>query len=159
MSEIAKNSRAVRCTCGNVEFNAIGDPIVSVVCYCDDCQAGGHTIEALPNAQAVVDPDGGTPFDNYRKDRFRCVKGEPLLKNHKIRDDSPTNRVVATCCNSMMMMTFDDSKHWIPVHRARLQGTNSPLQMRIATKFKPEGSVIPMTYQAIQVIPSNLWQS
>jgi hypothetical protein len=41
------------CSCGGVELNAVGRPIVSAVCYCDDCQRGSAQIEALPNASAV----------------------------------------------------------------------------------------------------------
>jgi len=65
------------------------------------------------------------------------------MKGHKIRQKSATNRVVATCCNSPMMLNFDDSKWWISVYRARFQGDLPPLEMRICTKFKPEKSDIP----------------
>ena len=40
------------CACGRVELEAFGKPIVSTVCYCDDCQKGADQIEALPNAWA-----------------------------------------------------------------------------------------------------------
>ena len=88
------------CACGSVEVKALGKPIVSAACYCDDCQKGAAQLEALPNAPAVRDPGGGTAYVLYRKDRFECSKGAELLKSHKLKDISPTNRVVATCCNS-----------------------------------------------------------
>ena len=68
------------CACGSVELQASGTPIVGVVCYCDDCQEGGRRIEALAKAGPVQDPDGGTAYLLYRKDRLECVKGAPLLK-------------------------------------------------------------------------------
>jgi glycosidase len=43
-------TRHSSCTCGRVRCQAIGAPIVSLVCYCDDCQEGARNIEALPNA-------------------------------------------------------------------------------------------------------------
>ena len=130
------------CSCGSVELEAIGAPITSVVCYCDDCQEGSRQIEALPNARAVRDPDGGTAYVLYRKDRVQCSRGSHLLQRHKIKEKSATNRLFATCCNSAMFMAFDDARHWVPVYRARLQGDVTSLQMRICTKFAPEKSDI-----------------
>ena len=81
-------------------------PILSVVCYCDDCQKGGREIESLPNAARVLDADGGTPYLSYRDDRFSCVSGANLLVGYKIKDSAPTQRFVASCCNSGMFLKF-----------------------------------------------------
>ena len=64
--------RTSSCACGRVRFEAVGAPILSAVCYCDDCQAGGRQIEELPSAARVLDADGGTPYLSYRDDRFSC---------------------------------------------------------------------------------------
>jgi hypothetical protein len=130
------------CSCGSVELKVFGAPIVGSVCYCDDCQTGSRQIEALPNAGPVRDPDGGTAYILYRKDRIECAKGGALLKNYKIKESSATNRVVATCCNSAMFMSFDKGPFWVAAYRARFQGDPPPLQMRICTKFKPENVVL-----------------
>lgn len=143
MSETPRNHATARCSCGSVELEAIGAPIVSAVCYCDDCQEGSRLIEALPNARPVRDPDGGTAYLVYRKDRVKCSRGTQFLQGHKIREKSPTNRVVATCCNSAMFLNFDDGKHWVDIYRARFQGDIPPLQMRIFTKFKAENADMP----------------
>ena len=90
------------CSCGRVELTAVGRPIVTSVCYCDDCQKGGEQIEALPGAGAVRDPDGGTAYILYRKDRIAYTRGADLLKGYKLKATSATNRVVAACCNSAM---------------------------------------------------------
>ena len=130
------------CACGSVEVKALGKPIVSAACYCDDCQKGAAQLEALPNAPAVRDPGGGTAYVLYRKDRFACSKRAELLKPHKLKDISPTNRVVATCCNSAMFVNFDRGPHWISAYRARFHGDLPPLQARICTKFKPDSIVL-----------------
>jgi hypothetical protein len=143
MSRTLKKATIVRCSCGSVELEAIGAPIASVVCYCDDCREGSRQIEALPNAHPVQDPDGGTAYVLYRKDRVKCSRGALLLKGHKIREKSATNRVVATCCNSAMLLNFDDGKHWVDVYRVRFRGDVPPLQMRVCTRFKPEGGDVP----------------
>lgn len=131
------------CACGSVELTASGAPIASSVCYCADCQTGARQIEALPGAGAVSDPDGGTPYLLYRKDRIACSKGAALLKNYKIKQASVTNRVVATCCNSAMFVNFDKGPFWVSAYRARFKGDVPPLQMRMCTKFKPRAVVLP----------------
>jgi hypothetical protein len=123
------------CACGSVELQVSGTPIVGVVCYCDDCQEGGRRIAALAKAGPVQDPDGGTAYLLYRKDRLECVKGAPLLKGLKLKEKSPTNRVVATCCNSAMVLNFDDGKPWVSVYRRQLAGDVPPPTMRICTRF------------------------
>jgi hypothetical protein len=132
-----------RCACGSVEYEAAGAPILGVACYCDDCREGARRIEALANAPSVGDPDGGVAYVLFRKDRVRCTRGHDLLQGHKLQPKSDTNRVVATCCNSAMAMTFDDSKHWVPVYRSRVQGTPPPIDMRICTRFAPEDGKVP----------------
>ena len=143
MSEPPKHHTTARCSCGGVELEAIGTPITSVVCYCDDCQEGSFQIESLPNARPVLDHDGGTPYVLYRKDHVTCSRGAELLMNHKIRDKSASSRVVATCCNSAMYLKFDDGRHWVSMYRAGFQGAVPPLQMRICTKFKPASGDAP----------------
>ncbi|MGH7003320.1 MAG: GFA family protein, partial [Alphaproteobacteria bacterium] len=125
-----------------VELTLTGTPILSAVCYCDDCQAGARLIEALPQAGRVCDADGGTAYLLYRKDRVRCARGVQHLKDYKIKAASPTSRVVATCCNSGLYLNFSKG-HWLSLYRGRFQGEGPPVEMRVCTKFKPEGSVIP----------------
>ncbi len=137
------NSMTASCSCGSVELEITGPPIATVVCYCDDCQEGARQLEALPNASAVRDPDGGTALVACRKDRVKCSKGASLLKSHKIRQTSVTNRVVAGCCGSAMVLNFDDAKHWVDVYRSRIRQNAPPVEMRICTRFKPANVEIP----------------
>ena len=130
------------CSCGGVELKALGRPIVSATCYCKDCQKGADQIEALPSASTVRDPDGGTAYILYRKDRIECTKGAELMRSYKLRETSVTNRVVATCCNSAVFMNFDRGPHWVSVYRARFREEVPPLQLRICTRFKPDGVVL-----------------
>jgi len=139
----AKSGRMARCRCGAVEIEAIGAPIVSSVCYCADCQEGSLQIEALPDAGRVRDEDGGTAYLLFRKDRIHCSKGAGLLKNHKINAHSATNRVVATCCNSAMLMNFDKGPFWVCAYRARFPDALPPLDMRICTRSRPKDVAVP----------------
>jgi hypothetical protein len=134
---MSESNITARCACGQVVLAMHGAPIVSVACYCDDCQTGARKIEALPNAAPVKNSDGGTSYLAFRKDRMECSRGQEHLQSLKIRPDSATKRVVATCCNSAMYLGFDDRKHWVDVYHLRVQGAVPPIQMRICTRYKP----------------------
>jgi hypothetical protein len=137
--------RTARCRCGSVRLESVGEPIVSAVCYCEDCQAGGRRIEALPGAVAVLDPDGGTPLLTWRDDRFACVEGAGLLVGYKLSDAAPTQRFVASCCNSAMFLKFAPG-HWTSSYRARFDGTPPPIEMR--TKTARRHSDLPLLQDA-----------
>jgi hypothetical protein len=134
---------SAQCSCGAVALTLSGTAIGSFACYCDTCQEGSRRIESLPDAPPVREPDGGTAYVLYRKDRVTYAKGKELLKDFTLVQNPKTNRVVASCCNSAMLMRFDDARHWIPVYRARL-GSHAPaIQMRICTRFTPVDVTIP----------------
>jgi hypothetical protein len=144
-----------RCGCGRVEVLAAGVPITSTVCYCDDCQAGARQIEALPNAGRVREPDGGVGYLVYRKDRVRIQRCAALLTAYKIREKSATSRMVATCCNAAVILTFDDSKHWVNLFRSRIVGTAPPVQLHICTKYRA-AHVVDATVPAFSGYPARL---
>jgi len=109
-----------------------------VACYCDDCQQGARQIEALSGATAVLDADGGTAYVLYRKDRFECTRGRELLRVLRLKDSSPTRRVVAGCCNSPMYLDFEKG-HWVNVFRPRLGAGPPRVQMGIQGRFRRSG--------------------
>jgi hypothetical protein len=145
-------AKSVRCACGAVEVEAQGPPIAGVVCYCDDCQTAAQQIEAMQNAPPFRGRDGGTPLIVYRKDRMRYVRGRDRLQRIKLSEGSATNRWVASCCNSAMMLDFDDGKHWVDIYRARFVRDPPPIEMRVCTKFatggidNPEGLPVARRY-------------
>lgn len=158
-SEMAGDHQTIRissCACGRVRCQAIGAPILTAVCYCDDCQAGGRQIENLPDAVHVLDDDGGTPYLSYRDDRFSCVSGADLLVGYKIRDRAPTQRFVASCCNSGMFLKFKPG-HWVSAYRARFLGDLPPIEMRTQTKFRLAETPIPRDAPSYQRFPMKLF--
>jgi len=134
--------RNTSCACGKVRFRAEGEPIVSLVCYCDDCQKGAVQLEALQGAPPFREPDGGTPYLAYRDDRFRCVAGEDLLTDYRLGERAPTRRVAASCCNSALYLKFGPG-HWVSAYRARFEGDPPPPQMRTQTKFRRSDQPLP----------------
>ena len=130
------------CRCGQVAFEITGKPFMSVVCHCESCQEAGGQFEQLPAAEAVLDAYGGTGFALARKDRVRCLKGSEKLQEHRLKPDSPTRRVLATCCNSPMFLEFKKG-HWLSMYRDRLPDGAAPLEMRVMTRDKREGVELP----------------
>jgi hypothetical protein len=110
----------------------------------------------LNNAPPILGADGGTAYVLYRKDRINYSKGTGLLKALTVDEKSPTSRVVATCCNSAMVMRLGDPMHWVPMYRARFQSDIPPLQWRICTKFKPPNAEIPKDVPSSSMYPPRL---
>ena len=144
----------VRCSCGQVEIQALGEPIYSLVCYCDDCQKGAEAVEVLTGARPVREADGGTPYSLYRKDRVKIVRGREFIKPYKVRGESPTRRNVATCCNSAVILDFDNWQPWVSLYHTALVGRQRPpIQMRIFTKYAPSPDAIPKDIPAYRTFP------
>jgi len=120
------------CQCGKVVFGAALAPILVASCHCADCQRAGQAFEKMPAAAPVLDADGGTPFVVYRKDRITCAQGREHLAECRLKPDSPTRRVFATCCNSAMFLDFTKG-HWLSLYRDRFGDGAPSVEMRIMT--------------------------
>jgi len=138
-----RQSLIITCRCREVEIALQGDPIASTACYCNDCQAGGRMIEALPDAPPIRTADGGTPYLLYRNDRIRTVKGADLLDPIKLKPDTATNRIVATCCNTGLYVGFDRGPHWVSVYALRAGEDAPSVEQRMQLKHAPDRSLIP----------------
>ncbi|MDB5923931.1 MAG: hypothetical protein JWN13_2867, partial [Betaproteobacteria bacterium] len=55
-----------------------------------------------------------------------------------LKPDSPTRRVVATCCNSAMFLDFTKG-HWLSMFRNRFPTGAPAVEMRIMTKERRVG--------------------
>ena len=130
------------CQCGQTAVGVIGAPIVSAVCYCENCQAAGHAFERADGAARTVGADGGTEYCLYRKDRVTVIRGGEYLQEHRLTPDSKTRRVVATCCSAPMFLDFTQG-HWLSVYRSRLPAVVQPPQMRVMTSDRPAGVTLP----------------
>jgi hypothetical protein len=121
-----------------VKFEAVGPPIRTGSCFCASCQEAGGQFEQLASAPPVLDPDGGTGMILYRKDRVQCVMGLEYLAERRLKHDSRTRRVVATCCNSAMFLDFTKG-HWLSMFRNRFPAGAPPLEMRVMTRERRAG--------------------
>ncbi len=84
-------------------------------------------------------PLAGRPLFYTAKDRVRCTAGQDHLEEHRIKPESPTRRVLATCCNSAMFLDFTKG-HWLSIFRNRFAQGAPPLEMRVMTKAWRSGA-------------------
>src|ERR1700730_6302664 len=75
------------CRCGKVKLEAVGRQILPAPYYGASCQEAGSRFEHLASAPPVLNPDGGTDYVLYRKDRVQCVTGQEDLEEHRLKPD------------------------------------------------------------------------
>ncbi len=132
----AAERHLLRCKCGAVECVGQGAPILTVVCYCDDCQAAARELEALPGAPTMLDPDGGTALTLFRASKFAASLGADNLVPHKLTPKSNTSRMVASCCNSALYLAFEKGPHWVSTLSSRLVGEAPLPRYRVMTRYR-----------------------
>lgn len=137
---MAKSSQPMTasCRCGQVRFTITGAPIMHVACYCASCRTAGRGFEQTVGLPPVVAEDGGTDLVLYRKDRVAAATGAGGLSEHRLKPESPTRRMVATCCDTPMLLEFTKG-HWLSLYRGRLPDEIPALEMRVMTQDKPAG--------------------
>ena len=88
MSEVHEQKHNGHCLCGNVSYEATGDPVIVAHCHCDDCQrltGSGHSTGAMypvgqvklqgPTAEYQLTSESGN-----RVTRVCCPScGSPIL--------------------------------------------------------------------------------
>jgi hypothetical protein len=64
--------------------------------------------------------------------------GQEHLEEYRLKPESPTRRVIATCCNSAMFLDFTRG-HWLSMFRNRFGTDAPPVEMRVMTKERRPG--------------------
>ncbi|UDL91539.1 hypothetical protein LGH82_10015 [Mesorhizobium sp. PAMC28654] len=131
----------VTCVCGAVCIETTGTPILGAVCHCNSCRTAGRELDIRSKAAPIVDASGGTAVVLWRKDRLKCVRGADLLQAHRLNPESPTRRMVASCCGTPMFTDFTKG-FWLTIYRDRLPDAPPP-SVRVMTGDVPEGMSIP----------------
>ena len=132
----------LQCACGQVRFTVDRGPMLSVECCCSSCRTTGGVMEKLPGAPRIVGPNGATHLVLYRKDRIHFTKGTALLKEYRLKPESPTRRIVANCCNTPICLDFTKG-HWLSLYSCLWPAhTLPPIQMRTMTSDALEGTIL-----------------
>jgi hypothetical protein len=104
------------CRCGATAFSTVGSPITVATCHCESCKAAAHQF-AEKGGGPVIGDHGGVDYVLFRKDRVTLLRGKENLADRHLKIDSPTRRVVATCCHSPMLLDFAPG-HWLSLYRS-----------------------------------------
>lgn len=97
---------------------------------------------SLPPARPIVSANGGTPFVLYRKDRVRFLKGVGNLAGFRLTPETPTRRVVATCCNTVVFLAFKGG-HWLSLYTGLWPQDAAPApQIRTMVSDVPAGKTL-----------------
>jgi hypothetical protein len=130
------------CACRRVRLEAEREPIIAAECHCDSCRVAGARLATLRGAARVLEPNGGTRFVLYRKDRIRFLEGDGLLKEHRLTPRSSTRRVIATCCNTPVFLEFKGG-HWLSLYAGLWpEGTQPPMALRTMTSDLAPGTAL-----------------
>jgi hypothetical protein len=135
------------CRCGQVKIQLAGPPIMRVACYCASCRTAGQALAEEFGAPPVVDHNGGTDLVLYRKDRVTQTVGVGQLAERRLKPESPTRRMVATCCGAPMALDFTKG-HWLSVYRDRLPGEVPALEACVMTQDKLPTATLPANVPA-----------
>ncbi len=130
------------CRCGQVKFTLQGPRILRISCYCTSCRAASDGFVREYGSPPVAGADGGTDLVLYRKDRIAQATGAAQLAERRLKPESPTRRLVATCCGTPMVMDFTKG-HWLSFYRAQLPADGSAPDMRVMTQDRPSGVTLP----------------
>jgi hypothetical protein len=113
------------CRCGKVQLAVSQAPIIVSECHCNSCREAARRMAQLPGAPAVAGTDGGTHFVLYRKDRVSISSGFELLRNFRLGPERQTRRVIASCCNTPVLLEFKGG-HWASLYGNLWHGQNLP---------------------------------
>ncbi len=131
------------CSCGKVQLELTGPPIINAECCCTSCRSAGERFETLPGARRFRTPIGSTPYVLQRKDRVRFLSGIEHLAEYRLKPGAHTRRVVATCCNSPVFTEFQGG-HWLSLYASLWpEGAAPPMDQRTMTADLPDPSVLP----------------
>ena len=120
-----------KCRCGKVELELSRDPFLTAACCCNSCRDSAERFRRMPYGYDVRDDIGATPYALYRKDRVKILSGAEYLREMRLKPDSKTRRVVASCCNSPMFLEFKGG-HWLSVY-GNLWPDDAPIEPQVRT--------------------------
>ena len=137
-------------------YEATSPPLMSVICHCSSCQKAAERIEEKDRAPAVSDAHGGTPLVVFDGRDTECVQGEELTEGMRLNDSTITQRIIATCCNSALMLDFDKGPYWVSAFHDRVEDAPAP-EWRVQTKDAANPEKLPNDVPAYRAWPATFF--
>ena len=138
-----KQTTRLHCACKSVQLELEGTPIVTAECQCTSCRTAGAKIRTLPSAPTFQEPNGGTRYVLYRKDRVRFLSGAEHFRGFSLTPKTATRRVVASCCNTPLFVELKNG-HWLSLYGCLWPaGTLPEVELRTMLSDLPAGTTFP----------------
>ena len=80
-----------------------------------------------------------------------------MLVGYKLNPDGPTQRFVASCCNTGLFIKFAPG-HWTSAYRSRFDGPLPPIEMRTKVARRQSDLPIPQDVPAYRSFPLKLFR-
>jgi hypothetical protein len=135
---------------------SIGDPITSVVCYCERCQEGSRQIEALPNGLPARGSDGGTASCSTGR-IASSTRRDTITTGHKLRDESSTSGSSPPA--AVRPCSWLSRKGTGFRYTGRRCGGLAAWRCASTRRSKPTGIDLPTTCPPTRDIPSGSWRA
>jgi hypothetical protein len=133
----------VGCRCGQLQLQLDKSPILTAECHCQSCRTAAAQLQQLPAASEIMEPNGGTAFVLYRKDRVQITRGQELLEAYRLTPSSPTRRIVASCCNTPVFLEFQRG-HWLSIYSHLWPEDQRPkIELRTMTSDRTDETPLP----------------
>lgn len=120
-----QSTTRLSCACGQFHLEVIGAPIINAECHCTSCREAGARLASVPPAFPLQQPNGGTHYVLYRKDRVGFPVGTENLAQFHLMPTSPTRRVLTKCCNTPIFTEFKHG-HWLSLYAGLWAGQPPP---------------------------------
>ncbi len=118
--------------CGATALATVGAPISVAICHCESCKVATRRLEQELGVAPILGTAGGVDYALFRKDRVSLLRGMSNLVDHRLTENAPTRRVIATCCNSPMFLDFKPG-FWVSLYRSSLPDAAPAPEMRTYT--------------------------
>ena len=156
VATMSKENYVSECKCGTVRYEATARPACNVVCYCDDCQSAGRVLVEESGCENPLDPDGGTSFSTFLEKDWKCVAGAEQVESHKLRENSPTTRFIASCCQTPIYLKYGPG-FWVSTFRAPFTNELPKLNWRIKTSHRTSSLPFPDDIARFKGFPLRLY--
>ncbi|OQS05779.1 hypothetical protein THRCLA_02136 [Thraustotheca clavata] len=125
---------SIACNCGKVQGQVDTPAGMHIVCYCDDCQDFANKV--CQGKNSPLDSCGGTDIIQMFPADITFTKGKDQLQIGKLKPETKTLRIFASCCNTPMYNTAKDAAFiGLLTSTIRDQVKLPPVQFRIMSKF------------------------
>ena len=136
---------SLSCECGKLKgrlARVTPNSVNRILCYCDDCQAFAHY---LVNADAILDPRGGSDISQMAPDHVQITEGREHMAC-MLMSEKGIYRWYAACCNTPIGntggygMPFLGMVHAMVIPQEQSDSLFGPVKGAVQTKYaKPVG--------------------